>query len=140
MFADLDQNNHGQGLGGGRRFWSSHAVQIALMAGLLLVAAWTGERWLDLPHRVAVALYLASGVFGGWDLVEDLIRDLRRGRFKFDVHLLMLLAASALAPSPAAPEAASSISRCTSNLKRPRRRSRIRSSTRSHPPKTPLAR
>lgn len=80
-----------------RGFWTSHAVQIALLAGLLLAVAWTTERWLGLPHHFAVALYLASGVLGGWDLVEDLVRDLRKKRFTFDVHLLMLLAAAGAA-------------------------------------------
>ena len=36
---------------------------------------------------------LASYLFGGFDLVRHAIRDLRKGRFSFDIDLLMLLAA-----------------------------------------------
>jgi len=90
-------HDHAHDHGPRRGFWASRAVQVALLAGVFLIVAWAGERWLGLPHRVAVALYLVSGVLGGWDLVQDLVRDLRRGRFRFDVHLLMLLAAAGAA-------------------------------------------
>lgn len=65
----------------------------SLIAGALLVAAWTGERWLGLPSAAAVALYVASYTFGGFDLVRHWIGSLRKGRITLDIDLLMLLAA-----------------------------------------------
>src|SRR5690606_27126768 len=65
----------------------------SLIAGALLVAAWTGERWLGLPSAAAVALYVASYTFGGFDLVRHWIGSLRKGRINLDIDLLMLLAA-----------------------------------------------
>ncbi|MET0399824.1 MAG: heavy metal translocating P-type ATPase [Longimicrobiaceae bacterium] len=65
----------------------------SLAGGLLLAAAWAGERWLGLPRGGAVALYLASYAFGGWDLVRHWAGSLGRGKLSFDIDLLMLLAA-----------------------------------------------
>lgn len=65
----------------------------SLVAAALLVLAWSGERLLGVPHRVALALYLASYVFGGWDLLRHFLGSLRKGRFTFDIDLLMLVAA-----------------------------------------------
>lgn len=65
----------------------------SLIAGALLLAAWTGERWLGLPVAAAIALYVASYAFGGSDLVRHWLGSLRKGRINFDIDLLMLLAA-----------------------------------------------
>ncbi|HMO83590.1 MAG TPA: heavy metal translocating P-type ATPase [Lacipirellulaceae bacterium] len=65
----------------------------SLIAGTLLVVAWTGERWLGLPRGVAIGVFAASYAFGAFDLVRHTLGTLRKGRFAFDIDLLMLLAA-----------------------------------------------
>jgi Cd2+/Zn2+-exporting ATPase len=65
----------------------------SLIGGFLLTAAWAGQRWLGLPHEGAIALYVASYVFGAWDLTRHWIGGLRKGQVSFDIDLLMLLAA-----------------------------------------------
>ncbi|MFV1985973.1 MAG: heavy metal translocating P-type ATPase [Gemmatimonadota bacterium] len=65
----------------------------SLGSGILLVAAWVGERWLGLGPIVAVGLYLGAYALGGFDLVHHWVSSLRRGRISFDIDLLMLLAA-----------------------------------------------
>ncbi|MCC6906865.1 MAG: cadmium-translocating P-type ATPase [Phycisphaerales bacterium] len=75
--------------------WYSRNTELAwsLAAGVLLMAAWVLERWAGLPHIAAVGLYLVSYGFGAFDLVSHTLKKLRRGRFTFDIDLLMLLAA-----------------------------------------------
>ena len=62
-------------------------------AATFLVVAWVSERWLGLPHRAAIGLYLAAYAFGGWDLLRHFLGTLRKGRFTFDIDLLMMVAA-----------------------------------------------
>jgi hypothetical protein len=45
----------------------------------------------------AISLYLVSYGFGEFDLVSHTFKKLRRGRFTFDIDLLMLLAAAGAA-------------------------------------------
>jgi len=66
---------------------------MSLGAGLLLVAAWAGERWVGLPGTPAVALYVGAYVLGAWDLVRHWGRALLKGNLAFDIDLLMLVAA-----------------------------------------------
>ncbi len=75
--------------------WYARNTELAwsLAAGVLLIAAWVLERWAGLPHIAAVGLYLVSYGFGAFDLVSHTIKKLRKGRFTFDIDLLMLLAA-----------------------------------------------
>ncbi|WP_396627207.1 heavy metal translocating P-type ATPase [Luteitalea sp.] len=68
-------------------------LALSLACGALLLAAWVGETWLGLPHQAAVALYLASGTCGAWDLVRTNLADVLAGRYRADIDLLMLLAA-----------------------------------------------
>jgi Zn2+/Cd2+-exporting ATPase len=65
----------------------------SLAAGALLVGGFVGELFFGLPRPAAVAVYVASYVFGGFDIVRHWIGSVRRGRFAFDIDLLMLLAA-----------------------------------------------
>ena len=65
----------------------------SLAAGTLLAAAWGGARWAGLGPGAAVALYLASYAFGGFDLLRHWLGALGKGRLTFDIDLLMLLAA-----------------------------------------------
>ncbi len=65
----------------------------SLVAGVLLLVAWAGERWFGLPAAAALGLYVISYGFGGFDLVRHWAASARRGNITFDIDLLMLLAA-----------------------------------------------
>ncbi len=80
------------------RSWYARHRELAwsLTAGVLLAAAWLAARG-GAPAPVAVALYLASYAFGAFDLLRHAAVNLRRGRFTFDIDLLMLLAAGGAA-------------------------------------------
>ena len=83
-----DQEEHEEG-------WYAHHKELvwSLIGGLFLGLAWAGERWAGLPRGVAVALYVISYGFGGFDLAGHTAKSLRKGHFHFDIDLLMLLAA-----------------------------------------------
>ncbi|MCE9605499.1 MAG: cadmium-translocating P-type ATPase [Planctomycetia bacterium] len=66
---------------------------MSLATGLLLAAAWIGENRFGIPHRIAIGLYLAAYLAGGFDLLRHLFGGLLKGSFRFDIDLLMLLAA-----------------------------------------------
>ena len=65
----------------------------SIVAGVLLFVAWGGQRWGGVPRGVAIVLYAGSFAFGGFDLMRHAVGTLRKGRFTFDIDLLMLLAA-----------------------------------------------
>lgn len=65
----------------------------SLIAGVLLLIAWVGDTWLGLARPAAIALYVLSYGFGGFDLVRHWFGSIRKGRVTFDIDLLMLLAA-----------------------------------------------
>ncbi|GMU23343.1 MAG: ATPase [Phycisphaerae bacterium] len=75
--------------------WYARNRELAwsLVAGTLMVLAWSADRWTPLPHVPVILLYLASYTFGAFDLVRHAAGTLRRGRFVPDIDLLMLLAA-----------------------------------------------
>ena len=79
--------------------WYARNRELAwsLAGGVLLLAAWAGERWLGLPTAAAIGLYVASYGFGAWDLLRHLFATLRKGAFAFDIDLLLLLAAAGAA-------------------------------------------
>ncbi len=83
-----DQEEHEEG-------WYAHHKELvwSLIGGLFLGLAWAGERWAGLQRGVAVALYVVSYGFGGFDLAGHSAKSLRKGHFHFDIDLLMLLAA-----------------------------------------------
>ncbi|MCE9606027.1 MAG: heavy metal translocating P-type ATPase [Planctomycetia bacterium] len=66
---------------------------MSLATGLLLAAAWVGENRFGIPHQVAIGLYLAAYLAGGFDLLRHLFGGLIKRSFRFDIDLLMLLAA-----------------------------------------------
>ncbi len=65
----------------------------SLVAGVLLLIGWVGERWFAIPQQVAIGIFAVSYIFGGFDLVRHSVGALRRGKFALDIDLLMLLAA-----------------------------------------------
>jgi Cd2+/Zn2+-exporting ATPase len=68
-------------------------LALSLASGVILVLAFLLERFAGLPRTAAVGLYLVSYGFGGFDLVSHSVKAIRKGRFAFDIDLLMLLAA-----------------------------------------------
>jgi len=64
----------------------------SLAAGIFLVLGFAIER-SGAPASATVPLYLAAYVFGAYDLARHAAGNIRRGRFAFDIDLLMLVAA-----------------------------------------------
>lgn len=83
----------------GAKPWYARNKEMAwsLVSGLLLVAGFAGERWLDLSRVIAVALYVGAYAFGGYDLARHAWASLRKGGFRLDIDLLMLVAATGAA-------------------------------------------
>lgn len=69
----------------------------SLTAGIFLAVGYVGERFFHLPHGIAITIYLVSYAFGGYDLLSHTFRDIAKGRFRFNIDLLMLLAAGGAA-------------------------------------------
>jgi Cd2+/Zn2+-exporting ATPase len=69
----------------------------SLACGALLLAGWIVERSTPESRWISLALFVASYAFGARDNVGHFIADLRRGRFHFDIDLLMVVAAAGAA-------------------------------------------
>lgn len=65
----------------------------SLVAGSFLLAGWSVERWAALPRAMSIALFVGAYVFGARDNVGHTIKGLRRGRLRFNIDLLMVVAA-----------------------------------------------
>lgn len=65
----------------------------SLAAGALTLVGWSLERTGAFPRWAAIALFAGAYVFGSRDNVGHLLKDLRRGRFRFNIDLLMVVAA-----------------------------------------------
>ena len=65
----------------------------SLAAGLLTAAGWAAGRFVGAPPAVSIALYAGAYIFGARDNVAHFLGDLRRGRFQFNIDLLMVVAA-----------------------------------------------
>ena len=64
----------------------------SLTAGAFLLAGVIAERVLESPV-MPIALFVVSYLFGARDNVGHFVKDLTRGRFHFDIDLLMVVAA-----------------------------------------------
>ena len=75
--------------------WYSRNKELvwSLSAGTLLLAGFAGERWLAIPRGLAIALYAGAYVFGGFDLIRHAVISTRKSGFRFDIELLMIVAA-----------------------------------------------
>lgn len=75
--------------------WYQRNEELAwsLIAGVLTLAGWLTERSGAVPPAVAIGLFLGAYAFGSRDNVAHLFRDLRRGQFRFNIDLLMVVAA-----------------------------------------------
>lgn len=72
-------------------------LMVSLLAGFVLLMAWTGERWMGLAPPFTLVLYAVTYTLGGSGLLWQTIRSLVKGHFHFDIDLLMLLAAAGAA-------------------------------------------
>lgn len=77
--------------GMGQLLTENRELTFSLAAGLLLLVAWTGERFLGFPHNASLTLYTMALFFGGWDVAQHAWHALRERRF--DTDLLMVMAA-----------------------------------------------
>ncbi|MEO5568375.1 MAG: heavy metal translocating P-type ATPase, partial [Gemmatimonadaceae bacterium] len=71
----------------------NHDLAWSLIAGVALVAGWLVDRGTDGLPWAALGLYLLAYFSGARDNVAHLIKDLRRGKFRFNIDLLMVVAA-----------------------------------------------
>ncbi|CAN5712878.1 heavy metal translocating P-type ATPase [soil metagenome] len=74
-------------------FVQNRELSWSLGAGAVLAGTWLAERFAGLPHPFAIGLYALSYLFGGWDLASHWTKSAFKGKFTFDIDLLMLLAA-----------------------------------------------
>ena len=81
------------------RGWYPRNRELAwsLASGVLLLAGWIMERSAPESRWMAIALFMASYAFGARDNVGHFIADLGRGRFHFNIDLLMVVAAAGAA-------------------------------------------
>ncbi|BAH38349.1 heavy metal translocating P-type ATPase [Gemmatimonas aurantiaca T-27] len=79
--------------------WYARNRELAwsLMSGALLLAGWLLERNAFEPRWIPITTYVLSYVFGARDNVGHFLGDLRRGKFHFNIDLLMVVAAAGAA-------------------------------------------
>lgn len=79
--------------------WSARNRTLAwsISSGALLVVGWALGRFTEAPSALALASFAAAYFFGARDLVGHFIADLRRGKFRFNIDLLMVVAAAGAA-------------------------------------------
>ena len=77
----------------GLKSWyhANREIIFSLLAGLVLLIGWLGERFLGLPALAATGFYLAAYLLGGWDIAQHAWHALREKHF--DTDLLMVMAA-----------------------------------------------
>lgn len=77
------------------RDWYSRNRELAwsLIAGGLLGIGWIGETFLSLSRPFSISIYFVSYGFGSYALLKHEISTIRKGRYTFDIDLLMLAAA-----------------------------------------------
>jgi Cd2+/Zn2+-exporting ATPase len=81
------------------RGWYPRNRELAwsLASGALLLAGWIVERSVPGSRWMAIALFVASYAFGARDNVGHFLADLGRGKFHFNIDLLMVVAAAGAA-------------------------------------------
>jgi Cd2+/Zn2+-exporting ATPase len=87
-----------------RWYIQNHMLLLSLLSGLSLLVGWLGERFFGFPYALSLAFYLAAYLLGGWHTAIHTARDIRQRRF--DVDMLMLMAALGAAAIGQYPEGA----------------------------------
>ncbi|RYG41348.1 heavy metal translocating P-type ATPase, partial [bacterium] len=85
-------HDHDHGPSDGPWLQRHKELVLSLVSGGLLAAGFFGEMG-GLARGPAIGIYAAAYLFGGWDLASHWVRSLVKGKFSFDIDLLMLLAA-----------------------------------------------
>lgn len=82
-----------------RRGWYAQNRELAwsLASGGFLLGGWLASRALPAASLIPIAAYVVAYLFGARDNVEHSLKDLRRGRLRFNIDLLMLVAAAGAA-------------------------------------------
>ncbi len=94
--AAIEKRVHGLGYAipaEGLRSWyqENREILFSILSGLLVAIGWLGETFFGLPVPVAIGLYIAAYIFGGWDISQHAWHALKERRF--DTDLLMVTAA-----------------------------------------------
>ena len=81
------------------RRWYTRNRELAwsLMSGVALLAGWLVDRSGAASRWVAIALFVMAYFFGARDNVGHFLADVRRGKFHFNIDLLMVVAAAGAA-------------------------------------------
>ncbi len=81
------------------RSWYARNRELAwsLMSGVALLAGWLVDRSGTAPRWIAIVLFAMAYVFGARDNVGHFLADLKRGKFHFNIDLLMVVAAAGAA-------------------------------------------
>lgn len=75
-------------------FWhENEELLLSLGGGLFLLLGFLGQTVVEESLYLVIPLYLGAYVFGAFDLVQHVFKDIEKGVFRFDIDLLMLLAA-----------------------------------------------
>ena len=75
--------------------WYARNRELAwsIASGALLLAGWLIDRFTDAPGAASIGFYVAAYAFGARDNIGHFVSDLRRGKFHFNIDLLMVVAA-----------------------------------------------
>lgn len=65
----------------------------SLASGASLIVGWLIGRFTAAPETASIVLYVIAYVFGARDNVAHFIGDMKRGHFRFNIDLLMVVAA-----------------------------------------------
>lgn len=65
----------------------------SVASGVLLAVGWLVGRDASVPPLVPIAFFAAAYVFGAFDIVAHFVGELRQGKFRFNIDLLMVVAA-----------------------------------------------
>ncbi len=71
----------------------NHELVWSLTAGALLGLGWAAGRFAGAPPAISIGLFVGAYIFGARDNVAHFVKDLRRGHFRFNIDLLMVVAA-----------------------------------------------
>jgi Cd2+/Zn2+-exporting ATPase len=79
------------------RYARNRELVWSLTSGMLLTVGWASGRFAGAPAALSVGLYGIAYFFGARDNVGHFLADLRRGKFHFNIDLLMVVAAAGAA-------------------------------------------
>jgi len=89
------EQNDAEAAGGAPPGWYGRNRELiwSLCSGVFMGAGWFAERQSGAASAVPISLFVVAYLFGGRDNVGHFLNDLRRGHFRFNIDLLMVVAA-----------------------------------------------